>query len=72
MSIKTGDTVRYHPIIGGKHDGNVYAVTDTGTLPNGQPVAWLEGKAGCVAMEAVSRYREGADNYGLPVEGGAA
>ena len=45
--------VRYHPVIGGPHDGRVYRVRTLGRL-NDEPVAWLDGKAGCVALEALS------------------
>ncbi len=54
----TGDRVLYHPIIGGPDDGKVYIVREIGELPRTrgrfQPVAWLEGKAGCVAVEALT------------------
>lgn len=52
--------VRFHPIIGLKHDGNVWTVTSKGTLPSGQEVVWLKGKAGCVAVEAISALPEPA------------
>jgi len=58
-------TVRFHPIIGGKHDGNLYRVREVGDL-SGHPVAWLDGKAGCVAIAALSKPQPGADRYGLP------
>lgn len=46
-------SVRYHPIIGREHDGKVYTVRDVGNL-SGRSVAWLDGKRGCVATEALS------------------
>lgn len=51
--VKTGDKVLYHPIIAGPDDGHTYTIRATGTL-DGIPVAWLEGKAGCVADAALS------------------
>ena len=48
-----GMQVRFHPIIGGNHDQNLYRVTALGVL-HGQEVAWLEGKAGCVDLRALS------------------
>lgn len=55
--LSTGQKVRFHPIIGGKHDGNIYTVHSIGDL-HGRHVAWLEGKAGCVAVDALSEYVE--------------
>jgi NTP pyrophosphatase (non-canonical NTP hydrolase) len=49
-----GARAHYHPIIGEAHDGKVYAVLDVGHVGNGRPVAWLVGKSGCVAIEALS------------------
>ena len=65
MQVAIGMKVRYHPIIGGKHDGNLYEVRAFDTLPSGQQVAWLKGKAGCVSVRALSQNIPGADNYGL-------
>lgn len=56
--------VRFHPIIGGKHDGNIYTVRGTGQL-FGRGVAWLDGKSGCVAVEALSVPRRGLVDDGL-------
>ena len=68
QDIKPGTTVRYHPIIGGKHDQNLYRVRDVGQL-HGRAVAWLEGKIGCVDVRALSVPQSGADNYGLDHDG---
>lgn len=46
--------VYYHPIIGKPHDGEVYIVKSKGVMPSGDVVAWLEGKSGCVSVEALS------------------
>lgn len=51
---RTGDKVRYHAVIGGKHDGATYTVRGVGALPSGEAVAWLSRKRGCVAMRALS------------------
>jgi hypothetical protein len=52
-ALSIGKRVRFHPIIGGKHDGNEYTVRDLGHVSS-RPVAWLNGKSGCVAIEALS------------------
>lgn len=61
--VTIGMRVRFHPIIGGKHDQNVYTVVAVGKVCD-QQVAWVTGKAGCVAVAALSQYEPGADNYG--------
>ncbi|TYP78310.1 hypothetical protein BCL69_107716 [Nitrosomonas communis] len=43
MNITSGMKVRFHPIIGGKHDGNLYEVRCTGKL-YGRDFAWLGSK----------------------------
>lgn len=53
------DQVRYHPAIGGPHDGRTYIIRGIGRLPGNREVAWLEGKAGCVALEALSHVEQG-------------
>lgn len=53
-----GDRVHFHPIIGGKHDGKVYEISHIGDIPSREGVAWLKGKAGCVALEALSIVEE--------------
>lgn len=52
--VKAGMRVRYHPIIGREHDGRLYEVQSVGALPGKRDVAWLKGKRGCVAVEALS------------------
>ena len=49
-----GTAVRFHPIIGGNHDGLTYVVRAMGTLGR-RTVVWLDGKPGCVAIEALSK-----------------
>lgn len=66
--LTVGQRVRFHPIIGGRHDGNLYLVRALGEL-HGCAVAWLEGKAGCVDVRALSAPRPGQDNYGLGQDG---
>ena len=51
--MQAGDKVRFTPIRGGNHDGNVYTVRKIGTMPSGEEVAWLQEKAGCVALWAI-------------------
>lgn len=53
--ITLGMEVRYSHVIGEKHDGNIYKVRDFGTMPSGHDVAWLVGKCGCVAVEALTK-----------------
>jgi hypothetical protein len=53
-SIKAGDVVRYHPVIGGQDDGRDYTVTEVGVIGGGRMVAWLNGKSGCVSLAALS------------------
>jgi hypothetical protein len=54
--VKPGMKVRYHPVIGGPHDGRVYIVTPSGPtkLPGMGEVCWLLRKPGCVSLEALS------------------
>lgn len=68
QDVKIGMNVRYHPIIGGRHDQNLYRVRDVGEL-DGRSVAWLNGKSGCVDVRALSIPQPGADNYGLGRDG---
>lgn len=52
---KVGDNVHYHPIIGEPHNGKVYRIRTIDRIPSSPaPVAWLDGKSGCVCMEALS------------------
>lgn len=44
------ESVHYHPVIGGDHDGKKWQAAQTGTLPS----ARLKGKAGCVSLDAIS------------------
>jgi len=52
------DPVRYHPVIGGPHDGETYIIRGIGCLPGDREVAWLVGKAGCVDLEALSHVEQ--------------
>jgi hypothetical protein len=52
--MNVGDTVRFHPVIGGNHDGNSYKITGFTNLGHGQRCAFLEGKSGCVSLRALS------------------
>ena len=57
-TIKPEDRVHYHPIIGEPHDGRVYVVSTIGRLGGHTDVAWLVGKSGCVAIDALSPVTE--------------
>lgn len=53
--IRAGELVHYHPVIGEGYDGRIYRVRTNPELLSGHSwVVWLEGKAGCVAIEALS------------------
>jgi aromatic ring-cleaving dioxygenase len=54
---RKGSVVKYHPIIGGAHDGKLYAVREVGEL-HGRAVAWLAGKSGCVSIAALTLVTE--------------
>ena len=56
--LHVGQKVRYHPIIGGPHDDKIYQIRTLGSLASGTDVAWLLGKSGCVAVEALSQAEE--------------
>ena len=58
--IKTGMLVRYHPVIGGPHDGNAYRVRTCGRIC-GQDVVKIEGKVGCVSVKAISPLEPGPE-----------
>jgi hypothetical protein len=60
MSIKAGTPVRFHPIIGGRHDGAVYQVARLLTLANGHQMAKLAGVPRYVDLAALSPYRKQA------------
>jgi len=54
--IKEGSPVNYHSIIGGQVTSTGHTVKRILKEPNnfGQDVAWITGKAGCVAIDALS------------------
>ncbi len=61
--IYEGQKVRYHPIIGGRHDGKIYTVRYLGHVGRfwcKRPVVWLHEKSGCVSPEALSEAPESA------------
>lgn len=68
--VEVGMLVRFHPIIGGKHDGNLYRIRKVAPL-DGVPYVWLQGIAGFVDPRAISRVVPGADNFGMPKSGAA-
>lgn len=57
QEVSVGMEVRYHSIIGEGHDGRVYRVSHVGEIPSFKgKVAWLEGRAGCFTLDALSKY----------------
>lgn len=48
-----GDEVNYHSRIGGPVTTTGHRIREIGVL-NGKTVAWISGKSGCVAIEALS------------------
>jgi hypothetical protein len=57
MILKEGDEVNYHSIIGGDVTSTGHKVKAIDMAPNnfGGNVAWITGKSGCVAIEALSK-----------------
>ncbi|SCY84431.1 hypothetical protein [Desulfoluna spongiiphila] len=53
------DPVRYHPVIGGPHDGKTYTIRGIGCLPGNRQVVWLIGKVGYVPLESLSHMEKG-------------
>ena len=63
--VNIGMMVRFHPIIGGKHDQNLYRVQAIGEA-HGRDAVWLDGKGDMdVDMRGISEARPGADSYGV-------
>jgi hypothetical protein len=58
-AIHKGIEVRFHPIIGSRHDCNLYVVTDID-----ERGVWLEGKADPADPRSISIPTPGVDNYG--------
>lgn len=56
MSFAKGQKVRFHPIIGGKHDGNVYTVRSGPHDLHGLASYRIDGKSGLVDERALSAY----------------
>lgn len=54
---KEGESVNYHSLIGGEVTSSGHVITDIEEEPNnyGSAVAWITGKRGCVAVEALSK-----------------
>jgi hypothetical protein len=57
MKLKVGDTVDYHSIIGGPVTSTGHEIKEILLMPNnfGRDVAWVTKKAGCVALEALTK-----------------
>lgn len=53
--LRVGDWVNYHAVIGGPITTTGHKIRAIEVL-GGRTVAWITGKAGCVAIEALSRY----------------
>lgn len=59
FGIRPGDLVRYHPVIGEEHDGEIYVVShEPWYAESGTPVVSLREKSGFVAVAAVSKIPE--------------
>lgn len=54
MTFKAGDVVDYHARIGGPVTSTGHEVESVGFLSSGHEVAWITGKIGHVAIEALS------------------
>jgi hypothetical protein len=52
--LKVGDVVTYHTRIGGPPTSTGHTIKALDRLPSGHDVAWISGKSGCVAIEALS------------------
>ena len=52
-SFLVGDYVSYHSVIGGPITSTGHTITCFGVVC-GRVVAWITGKAGCVALEALT------------------
>lgn len=63
-AIAKGHVVKYSPRIGGPTDGKLYTVREVGEL-SGRPVAWLCGKSGCVAIDALTRVAALQDGHNI-------
>lgn len=60
-----GATVRFHPIIGGKHDQRLYTVRAVRFVAAwARTFAWLDGIAGPVDIRSLSAPQPGQDRYG--------
>lgn len=55
FKFKVGDLVKYHPIIGGADDGEIYRIVSTRILWPNNPVYHLEHKVGCVAEASLTK-----------------
>ena len=58
--IAVGDVVRYHPVLGEADDGRDYTIRWL-DKQHGRWVAWLEGKAGYVLLDALSKSHTAED-----------
>ena len=56
VELRIGDRVRYSSVIGQPPGPEVYVVREVGTLGE-EAVAWLDGKAGAVSIDALELYR---------------
>lgn len=55
--IKPGARADYHAVIGGEVTAPSMLITTEPSMMCGSWVVWLEGKAGCVAVEALTRVK---------------
>lgn len=61
FGLYVGQQVRYHPIIHGKHDGNVYEVTELRWLKTGECGVRLKGMSGLAWKSAVTPFADDLD-----------
>jgi hypothetical protein len=56
IRITVGDRVDYHSIVGGPVTSTGHTIRAVERKPNkyGRDVAWITGKAGCVALDALT------------------
>jgi len=69
FGLYVGQQVRYHPIIHGNHDGNVYEITELRWLKNGECGVRLANMSGLVWKSAVTPFRD--DPMGVRYYSGA-
>lgn len=57
-TFKIGDKVSYCSIIGGAITSKNHIITELGRLSDGNHVAWITKKSGCVSLQALIKEKE--------------